>query len=57
MHSTIFHYRQATYYHDYLLEYMYIMHYRHLTPLLQGAQKNMKDSAWAAPTCSFPMAS
>ena len=23
------------------------MHYRHLTPLLQGAQKNMKDSAWA----------
>ncbi len=52
-------YTQATYYHHNLLEYMYDMHYRHLTPLLQGALKNMKESLPAAPhppSRSFPMA-
>ena len=42
-------YTQATYYHHNLLEYMYDMDHRHLTPLLQGALKNMKEILPAAP--------
>ena len=51
-------YTQATYYHHNLLEYMYDMDHRHLTPLLQGALKNMKEILPAAlhPPRSFPVA-
>ena len=44
----------AFYYHHYLLDYVYYMHYQHLHVLLQAAQENIKESARAAPPLQLP---